>query len=88
MTSTTIIGIAASTFTSSTLLPQLIKIIKEKNADGTSYGMLAVLFVGLLLWIIYGARKEDYIIIIANSFSLLVNIIVMVLAVKYRRRSL
>jgi MtN3 and saliva related transmembrane protein len=86
VTSTTFIGIAASVFTSSTLLPQLIKIVKEKNADGTSYGMLAVLFVGLTLWIVYGSRKEDYIIIVANAFSLLVNIIVVILAVKYRNQ--
>ena len=84
MTSTTLIGIAASAFTSAALLPQLIKIIREKNAEGTSYGMLVVLFVGLALWIIYGVRKDDPIIIIANAFSLLINLTVVFLTIKYR----
>ena len=85
MSLTHIIGIAASVFTSSTLLPQLIKIVKEKNADGTSYGMLFVLFIGLSLWIWYGISKDDLIIIIANAFSLFINLIVAVLTIKYRK---
>jgi MtN3 and saliva related transmembrane protein len=86
VTSTHLIGIAASVFTSATLLPQLVKIVKEKNADGTSYGMLGVLFVGLSLWIIYGVRKEDLIIIIANAFSLLLNLVVLILTFRYRKK--
>jgi MtN3 and saliva related transmembrane protein len=84
---THIIGIAASVFTSSTLLPQLVKIVKEKNADGTSYGMLLVLFIGLSLWIWYGIKKDDLIIIIANAFSLLINLIVAVLTIMYRKKA-
>jgi MtN3 and saliva related transmembrane protein len=83
---TSIIGIAASIFTSSTLVPQLVKIVKEKNADGTSYGMLCVLFIGLSLWIWYGIRKDDMIIIIANVFSLLINLAVGILTIRYRKK--
>jgi MtN3 and saliva related transmembrane protein len=83
---TEIIGIGASVFTSVALMPQLFKIIKEKDAEGTSYGMLGVLFVGLCLWTIYGVLKDDLIIIIANSFSLLVNVTVGILTLVYRKR--
>lgn len=76
---TEITGIAASIFTSSTLIPQLVKIARERNAEGTSYVMLLVLFAGLALWVAYGIMKNDWIIIIANSFSLLVNAITIVL---------
>jgi MtN3 and saliva related transmembrane protein len=71
----TITGIAASTFTSLTLLPQLVKIIRERNADGTSNLMLFVLFIGLSLWIVYGTMKKDLIIIIANAVALFINIL-------------
>lgn len=79
-----ITGIAASVFTSSTLIPQLIKILKEKKADGTSILMLLVLFTGLSLWVAYGVMKNDLIIIVANSFSLLVNTVTLFARVRYR----
>jgi MtN3 and saliva related transmembrane protein len=85
MDSTEITGIAASVFTSSTLIPQLVKIIRERNAEGTSIAMLAVLFVGLSLWVIYGVLKDDWIIIIANGFSLLVNVVTAIMRVRYSK---
>ncbi len=81
----TVIGLLASACTSFAMLPQLFKIIKEKRAEAISLGMLAVLFAGLGLWIWYGILKKDLIIIIANSFSLLVNISLTILAIKYKK---
>jgi MtN3 and saliva related transmembrane protein len=81
------IGIAAGILTSVSLLPQLIKIIKEKRADSISFGMLAVLLAGLCVWVVYGVLKKDYPIIVTNSFSLLTNIIMVVLTAKYKDRS-
>ena len=68
------IGISASTFTSLALLPQLLKLIRERKAGDLSYGMLAALFTGLALWIYYGALKNDWIIIISNGVALLINL--------------
>lgn len=79
----TVIGITASVFTGAAMLPQLIKILKEKKSEGVSYGMLASLFVGLSLWIWYGFMKQDLIIIISNGFSLVVNLLIVFLSVKY-----
>ena len=79
-----VIGIAASILTAISLLPQLIKLIKEKKAENVSLGMLLTLLCGLALWIYYGVLKEDWIIIISNSFSLLINIVVSSLALKYK----
>jgi MtN3 and saliva related transmembrane protein len=84
MDTETLIGILASIFTSIALLPQLIKIVKEKKSDGISYLMLSSLMLGLSLWIWYGIMKSDVIIIISNAFALCINITVVVLSVKYR----
>ena len=81
----TIIGISASFFTSITLLPQLIKILKEKDGNGTSYLMLLVLMAGLALWILYGVMRRDAIIIIANSVSLAFNLTTLVFTYVYRK---
>jgi MtN3 and saliva related transmembrane protein len=87
MDATQLIGIAASVGTGLYLLPQLIKLFKEKKAEQLSVGMMAVLLGGLILWIIYGVRKEDPIIIISNAISLVLNISIMVLTMKYSRKT-
>jgi MtN3 and saliva related transmembrane protein len=78
------IGIAAGVLTGVSLLPQLFKIIKEKKADSISFGTLAVLLAGLCVWVVYGILKNDYPIIVTNSFSLVTNIIIVILTKKYR----
>jgi len=81
---TKIVGIAAGIFTGSSMLPQLIKIIKEKKASQVSVFMLLILIAGLGLWVWYGFLKEDWPIIVTNLFSLVVNLIMMFLRYKYR----
>lgn len=87
MDSTQVIGIAASTGTGVSLLPQLIKIIKEKKADHLSMGMMGVLLCGLILWILYGIFKSDLIIIISNTVSLLLNLATSILGIKFKQKS-
>ena len=70
MTMTTLIGLGASICTGISLLPQLMKIYKEKKAADISYPMLLILMMGLILWVWYGVKKEDLIIIISNAVSL------------------
>ena len=82
-----IIGIIASVATAVSLLPQLIKLLKEKKSDNISYGMISILFVGLILWITYGVMKEDWIIVISNSVSLLLNILIVIFSVKYTKKN-
>lgn len=48
-------------------------------------GMLGILCTGLVLWILYGVMREDMIITIANSFSLLVNVTIIALALWYHK---
>ncbi|MDB5196802.1 MAG: hypothetical protein JWP88_1173 [Flaviaesturariibacter sp.] len=85
MDGTQIIGIVAGICTASSLLPQVVKTLKEKKAEEVSLGMLIVLLIGVSLWIIYGIKKNDLPIIVTNCFSLLVNIIMIVLRIKYKK---
>ena len=87
MNGITAIGLVASICTGVSLLPQLIKIYKEKKPAAISYPMLVILLMGLAFWIWYGVKKEDWIIIISNSFSLLLNLGIFFLNSFYRRQS-
>lgn len=80
-----LIGILASIFIATSLLPQVKKLIMEKQAGDISLGMLIILTIGQVLWISYGVMKMDWIIIASNSFSLLVDIVTLVLSVKYKK---
>jgi MtN3 and saliva related transmembrane protein len=83
---TEIIGLGAGVCTSLSLLPQLIKLIKEKKAEDLSLFYLIILFVGIGLWIWYGILREDVPIIATNGVSLLINGIVIVLGIKYKKK--
>jgi MtN3 and saliva related transmembrane protein len=54
---TSIVGIIAGILTATSLLPQLIKIIKEKQVEDLSAGMFITLMAGLGLWIAYGVLE-------------------------------
>ena len=82
---TQVIGLAAGVCTATSLVPQVVKTIKEKKAEDVSLGMLLVLATGIILWSVYGVKKNDLPIIATNSFSLLVNIVMVVLGIKYKK---
>lgn len=83
----TIVGIGASAFTSTALLPQLIKLLREKKANDISLAMLIVLFTGLALWVWYGFIKNDLIIVIANIFAVIINLIIGILTIHYKHKN-
>ena len=80
-----IVGIGAGILTAASLLPQVIKTIQKKKADDVSVGMLILLFLGLSMWVWYGWIKNDWPILLTNSFSLLTNIVLMFLRWKYKK---
>jgi len=80
------VGIGAGICTAISMLPQLIKIIKTKQADDISYVMVAFLLTGVAAWIWYGILKKDYPIIVTNSFSFLVNLLVLIFSVVYKEK--
>lgn len=80
-----ILGIVAGIITSVSMLPQLIKVWKEKDVEDLSWMMISLLVVGLSLWVWYGIIKEEAPIIYANSFAVLVNILLLISYFKYRK---
>jgi len=88
METVTVIGIIASVFTGISMVPQLLKIVKEKKAKDVSVLMLVILLMGIGGWIYYGFLQKDLIIIISNSFSLLINSVLIFLTVKYKKKTL
>ena len=80
-----IVGLAAGICTSISLLPQLVKLVKQKKAEDISIFYLIILFVGLALWMWYGFLRQDTPILVTNGFSLVINGVVIFLGIKYKR---
>lgn len=79
------VGIVAGILTSGAMIPQLVKVLKEKNVEDLSAIMLIVLIIGLSLWVWYGIMKDELPIILSNSFAVLVNISLAICLVIYRK---
>lgn len=76
----------ASVFTAISMLPQLLRVIRVRNADGLSPLTISSLFVGVGLWTVYGIQKEDLIIAISNGFSLLITATLGILFIIFRNK--
>lgn len=80
------IGVAAGILTAISMMPQLIKTIREKKAGEISPFMLLLLMSGLALWVWYGCVRKDWPLIITNAFSFLLNSAMLILRLKYGRQ--
>ncbi|MGB6082716.1 SemiSWEET transporter [Moheibacter sp.] len=82
-----IVGSAAGILTSVSMIPQLIKVLREKNVEDLSAGMLIVLISGLSLWVWYGIMKGEWPIILSNAFAVLVNLWLGICLIYYRKNN-
>lgn len=76
----------ATAFSVASTLPQIKKALKTKDTDDVSIRFLAVLIVGLFLWVVYGFGKTDAVIIIGNSIGVSLNIWMLILKLKYSKK--
>jgi MtN3 and saliva related transmembrane protein len=83
-----ILGLGAAVLTTAANIPQTIKVIRTGSTKSLSAATYAMLFLGMILWVIYGILREDIPIILANGIAgLLCGIILgMKLWAKYVRR--
>jgi MtN3 and saliva related transmembrane protein len=79
-----IIGIIAGILTSVALIPQVVKVYREKKSEQISIGYVIVLMAGQAMWIVYGFVKSDIPVVATNIFSLGVSIVMIVLGIKYK----
>lgn len=82
----TVIGTIAGILTSVSMIPQLIKVLKEKEVENLSWGMIAVLLTGVSLWVVYGIMKDELPIILSNGFSVLVNTTLLIYYFRYKNK--
>lgn len=60
------IGAIAAVLASLSYLPQVRKAWPRGSTGDLSLGMLTALTIGLCLWVLYGALRGDWVIVLAN----------------------
>jgi MtN3 and saliva related transmembrane protein len=83
MNFTEILGYTAGVVTTLIFLPQVIKTWKEKSAKDISLLMFVIAAVNQTMWIVYGALRNDLIIILTNSAVLVMSITMIYLKLRY-----
>ena len=61
-----IIGLIAAVCTTFAFVPQVMKVWKTKQTKGLSLRMYSIMFLGILLWLVYGILIDSLSIILAN----------------------
>jgi len=78
-----IIGLLAATCTTLSFLPQVIKIVKTKKTSDISLLMYVILTTGILLWALYGLLTMDLPVLLANSITFILALVVLILKIKH-----
>ncbi len=64
---------------------QIRKIVAYGNSESVSISYFLVLFVGFLLWIVYGVAADNLALIIPNAVAAAVIVLTIVVALRFRQ---
>ncbi len=78
-----IIGIIAGTLCTISFIPQIVKIIKTRQAKDLSLLTFSIFALGVFLWFIYGIMIKEIPVILANGITLVLVAIVVAAKLKY-----
>lgn len=79
-----IIGLIAGIITTGAFVPQVYKTWKTKTAKDISLVMYLAMFTGIILWLVYGIYLKSYPMILANSITATLNLIMIVFKLRYK----
>ena len=74
----------AAFFTTFAYLPQSIKTIRTKHTKDLSLQTIIMLEIGLITWLIYGLLINSLPVISANTVSILLMTIILIMKLKYK----
>ncbi len=82
---TDVIGLVAGLLTTTAFIPQVLKIYNTKSGKDISSRMISMFSIGLVLWLIYGIIIHSTPVIVANAFTLVLALAIVVLKIRYSR---
>jgi MtN3 and saliva related transmembrane protein len=81
-----IIGVSAALCSTTSFVPQLIKLAREKTAEAVSAPMFALTVAAFFLWSAYGLVLRSWPLVISNLVSLGLSAAILLLKLRFRGR--
>lgn len=79
-----IIGFLAAVLTTSSFLPQVIRVVKTRSTKDISLAMFIIFCAGVFLWLVYGIMLGATPIIIANGITFILAGIILIFKLKFK----
>lgn len=79
-----IVGLVAAFLTTSAYVPQVYKTWKTKSAGNISLTMYIAMFMGIILWLLYGIHINSFAMILANGVTAVLTLIILFFKLRYK----
>jgi MtN3 and saliva related transmembrane protein len=80
------VGAGAAVCSTTSFLPQLVKLAREKTAEAVSTRMFILTVAAFALWSLYGLMLHSWPLLISNLISLGLSAAILLLKLRYRDR--
>lgn len=87
MSAADVVGTSAALCSMNSFVPQILKILRERDASGVSLRMYAVTVAGFCLWIAYGVMTRAWPVTGANTVCLILSATILGLKWRLDRRT-
>ena len=87
MNLTDLVGSTAAFLTTASFLPQAWLSFRTRDVSGVSLGMYSVFTVGVALWLAYGVLLDSWPMMIANTITLALAVMILGMKLAYGRSS-
>jgi len=81
------IGFVAAFCTTAAFVPQLVRVLRLRSAREISLPTFLMFSIGVFLWLLYGFEIGSKPVIASNSVTLVLSVSILVLKVRYDRRT-
>ncbi len=78
-----VVGVAAGACSMTSFVPQIVKILRQRDAAGVSLHMYMVTVTGFVLWTAYGVLQHSWPIWLSNAINLSLAGTILALRVRY-----
>jgi MtN3 and saliva related transmembrane protein len=82
------IGFIAAFCTSTAFIPQLVRVLRLRSARDISLGTFLLFSIGVFLWLLYGIYSGSKPVIASNVATLGLSVSILILKMRYERRSM
>lgn len=82
MASADLLGSIAALFTTMAFVPQVMQCLRTRDLSAISLPMYLIFSLGVFLWLVYGVTINSMPVILANSFTLALCLLILGLKLK------